>query len=213
MLAATPLQHFPKVHNPFRLGKSPRQVGRLRSVIVNLRVRTELPEPACGKDCCRVRDQSRCDTSPPELRFDPNTFEKCDRPRIAAVGVFPHRNFRKTDSGAVSRLRNKAPSVSTAQHFINHLGVFSGGFICPKGDPHFHPDRPVVRTHLPDCEFHTGDRTMGRGLKVGDPTHARSSSRHAGSYRRIGRVSAGEKTARGWEEETRVLVRNILSVR
>jgi hypothetical protein len=164
MLAATPLQHFPKVHNPFSLGKSPRQVGRLRSVIVNLRVRTEFPEPACGKDCFRVRDQPRCDTSPPELWFDPNTFEKCDRPRIAAVGVFPHRNFRKTDSGAVSRLRNKAPSVSTAQHFINHLGVFSGGFICPKGDPHFHPDRPVVRTHLPDCEFHTGDRTMGRGL-------------------------------------------------
>jgi hypothetical protein len=115
-------------------------------VIVNLRVRPKFPEPARGKECFRPCDQPRSDSSPPELRFDPNAFEKCDRPRIAAVGVFPHRNFCETDSGTVCRDCNKTPSVSTAQHFVNHLGVFSWAFIRPKSDPHFHPDRPVVRT-------------------------------------------------------------------
>jgi hypothetical protein len=176
-------------------------MGRLRSVIVNLRVRTEFPEPACGKDTLRVRDQPRCDTSPPELRLDPNAFEKCDRPRIAAVGAFPHRDFGKTESGTVCGFRNKTPGVVIAQHFISHLGVFSCGFIRPKGDPHFDPDCPVVRAHLSDGEFHAGDRTTRRGLKVGDPTHAPSSGRHAGLSQNVGRVSLDEKQ---WEKEIRI---------
>jgi hypothetical protein len=177
-------------------------------VIVNLRVRPEFPEPARGKECFGVRDQPCSDSLAPELRFDPNAFEKCDRPRIAAVGVFPHRNFCETDSRTVCRFGDKTPSASTAQHFVNHFGVFSRGFIRPKSDPHFHPDRPVVRAHLSDGEYHAGDRTMGRGLKVGDPTHAGSSGRAADLSQNIGLVSQGEKQ---WKKETRV-GGNILSV-
>jgi hypothetical protein len=60
---------------------------------------------------------------PPELRFDPNAFEKGDRPSIAAVGVFPGGNLCKTHGYAVCRFRNKAQRVSIAQQFINHLGM------------------------------------------------------------------------------------------
>src|SRR5262249_36386707 len=47
-------------------------------------------------------------TLPPELRSDPNAFEKGDRPSIAAFSVFPHGNLC---------------TISIAQQFMNHLGV------------------------------------------------------------------------------------------
>jgi hypothetical protein len=54
-------------------------------------------------------------TLPPELRSDPNAFEKGDRPSIAAVGVFPDGNLCKTQGYAVSRFRNKAQRFSLAK--------------------------------------------------------------------------------------------------
>jgi hypothetical protein len=36
--AAGRLQYLPKIHNPFRLRKSPRQVSRLRRTIVDPRI-------------------------------------------------------------------------------------------------------------------------------------------------------------------------------
>ena len=62
-------------------------------------------------------------TLPPELRSDPNAFEKGDRPSIAAVGVFPDGNLRKADGCVVCRFCNKAQKVSITQQFMNHLGV------------------------------------------------------------------------------------------
>lgn len=90
--------------------------------------------------------------------------------RVSQPLAFSHRNFCETGSSAVTRFCNKAPSVIAAQHFVNHFGVVSWGFIRPKGNPHVQPDRPVIRAHLSYGEFHPGDRIMRRGLKVGFPT-------------------------------------------
>jgi hypothetical protein len=142
------------------------------------------------------------------LRVRPEFPEPARGKECFGVRDHPYSDSLAPDSCTVCRFGDKTPSASTAQHFVNHFGVFSRGFIRPKSDPHFHPDRPVVRAHLSDGEYHAGDRTMGRGLKVGDPTHAGSSGRAADLSQNIGLVSQGEKQ---WKKETRV-GGNILSV-
>jgi hypothetical protein len=129
-------------------------------LIINQRVRSKFPKSAFGKEFFGMRDQTASDSPPPEVRFDPNALEKCDGPRIAAVGVFSHRNFCETNSNAVSRFRDKTPNVSIAQQLIRHLGVLSKSLARPKGDPHFRPDRAVVRAHLSYGAFHIGHHTM-----------------------------------------------------
>ena len=76
-------------------------------------------------------DQQSTDPSPSDFRLYPNPFEKRDRPRVAAIGVFPYRDFREADKVAIERFCCKAPILVAFQHLVDRFGMRLCGIVRP----------------------------------------------------------------------------------
>ena len=90
-------------------------------MIVDLRIRTDFAKTSRRQKHFDVLDQSSANSSPSELSFDPNAFEKRNRLTFTAIGEFSDGKFRESGGRAVGRFCDKAPRVVAAENIVDTL--------------------------------------------------------------------------------------------
>ena len=129
-------------------------MGGLRGVVVDRGIRSQLAKAACHQERFDVPDQLGGDSSPSQIRLDPDAFQKRNGLAVAAIGVRSDRNLRESDRCAIARFCNKTPRMSAGEDAVDPLDMSLRSLLGSQSGSHVCPDRSIGRSHFSDRQFH-----------------------------------------------------------